>query len=110
MNHAEMRLRTNDLAKVVAAPCRRLPPSREGRLIGDQLLRFECSVGANCRSACRGRSTADFRAKANVILEEADESPCRPELLEELGVVEPACLAPRRKEADEPVAIFVATV
>ena len=44
------------------------------------------------------------------MLREVNESPYRLELLEELGVVEPACLAPLRKEADEPVAIFVATV
>jgi len=105
-----MRLRTKDFAEVVAAPCRRLPPPVEGRLIGDQLLRSACSVGANYRSACRRRSTADFRAKVNVILRAMKESLYRLELLEEFGVVDPACLAPLRKEADEPVAIFVATV
>jgi len=110
VNQAEMKQRTKDFAKAVAVLCRQLPASREGRLIGDQLLRSACSVGANYRSACRGRSRADFRAKVAIVLEEADESLYWLELLEELGVVAPARTAPLGKEADELVAMLVATL
>jgi four helix bundle protein len=45
-----------------------------------------------------------------IVLEEADESLYWLELLEELGVVAPARTAPLGKEADELVAMLVATL
>jgi four helix bundle protein len=43
-------------------------------VIGSQLLRAGTSVGANYRSACRGRSKADFISKVGIAIEEAEES------------------------------------
>jgi four helix bundle protein len=51
-----------------------LPKNAVGRAIGNQLVRCETSVGANYRSACRGRSKADFISKLGIVVEEADES------------------------------------
>jgi four helix bundle protein len=57
------------------------------QIIGKQLLRSGTSVGANYRSACRGRSRAEFLAKIGVVVEEADESIYWLELLVETGSI-----------------------
>jgi four helix bundle protein len=64
-----------------------LPKGRTGDVIGRQLLRCGTSVGANYRSACRGKSTADVLAKLAIVEEEADESVYWMELLVEAHIV-----------------------
>src|SRR5437868_755359 len=51
-----------------------LPKSQTARVIGGQLLRAGTSVGANYRSAIRGKSRADFIAKMGIVEEETDEA------------------------------------
>jgi len=105
-----MKRRTKEFAKRVINLCRQLPESREGRLIGNQLFRSGTSVGANYRATCRARSKAEFIAKLGIVLEEADESLYWLEMLAETQVVKADLLAPLMKEADELVAIFVASL
>lgn len=50
-------------------------------ILSKQLLRSGTSIGANCREAARGQSKADFVAKMNIALKEADETAYRLELL-----------------------------
>jgi four helix bundle protein len=54
--------------------CRRLPSSREGDVIGRQLLRAGTGMPANYRAAGRARSYADFISKLGVAVEEGDEA------------------------------------
>ncbi|MBV6397441.1 MAG: hypothetical protein HFACDABA_03055 [Anaerolineales bacterium] len=68
------------------------------------------SVGANYRAACRGRSKADFIAKAGISLEEADECLYWMEMLQEAGIVPAEKLKDLMREADELVAIFTASI
>lgn len=65
-----------------------LPNSPSGRTIGGQLIRSGTSVAANYRSACRGRSKAEFIAKLGIVEEEADESALWLELIIESGLME----------------------
>jgi four helix bundle protein len=51
-----------------------LPRSRTADVIGHQLLRAGTSVGANYRSALRGKSGTDFIAKLGIVEEECDEA------------------------------------
>ena len=51
-----------------------LPQTPVAQVIGKQLLRAGTSVGANYRSAVRGRSRADFIAKMGIVEEECDEA------------------------------------
>ena len=74
------------------------------------MLRSGTSVGANYRSACRARSTADFISKMGIVEEEADESIYWMELLIEAGIVESGKLESLIKEADELLAITVASI
>jgi four helix bundle protein len=79
-------------------------------VIGRQLLRSATSVGANYRAACRGRSTSDVLAKLGIVEEEADESIYWLELLVDSHLMPSADTDRLRKEADELVAMTVASI
>jgi four helix bundle protein len=66
-------------------------------------------VGANYRSACRGRSKPDLLSKLGITIEEADESLYWMELLVEAGTVKETDLKPLMHEADEIIAILTAS-
>jgi four helix bundle protein len=51
-----------------------LPINSISKVLGNQLLRSGTSVGANYRSAQRGKSKSDFIYKVKIAEEEADES------------------------------------
>jgi four helix bundle protein len=110
VNQEQLKKRTKEFAKQIIRICRLLPETREGRLIGNQLFRSGTSVGSNYRSSCRARSKADFVAKMGVVLEETDETLYWLELLLEVDVMEKKSLEPIIREANELVAIFVATL
>ena len=88
---------------------RSLPDSREGRILGQQLLRAATSVAANYRSACRARSRPDFLSKLGVVEEEADESLFWLEFIAEAGLVPESKLKDLISEASQLTAIFVAS-
>lgn len=110
MNREQMKQRTKDFAKAIIVFCRQIPKTEEGALIRKQLFRSGTSVGANYRAACRGRSKADFAAKLGTVLEEADESLFWLEILTETNIVALNLARPLLKEANELVAIFVASL
>jgi four helix bundle protein len=78
--------------------------------MGKQLLRSGTSVGANYRASCRARSPAEFVAKMGIVEEEADESAYWMELLIESGLVPERRLKDLLAEANELVAITVASI
>jgi four helix bundle protein len=73
-------------------------------------MRSATSVGANYRAVCRARSTADFVSKLGIVLEEADESLFWIELLVDSGIASVEKTRTLKLEADELVAIFVASL
>jgi len=102
--------RTKRFALQVIRLCRTLPRSQEAGIISRQLLRSSTSVGANYRAVCRTHSTADFVSKLGIVLAEADETLFWIELLVESGAACPEQTASVHKEANELVAIFVASL
>ena len=78
--------------------------------MGHQLLRSGTSVGANYRAASRARSPAKFRSKMGIVLEEADETAYWMELLIDSQIVKAEKLKPLLQEANELVAISVASI
>ena len=102
--------RTKRFALQIIRLCRALPRSQESSIITRQLLRSATSVGANYRAVCRARSTADFVSKLGIVLEEADETLFWIELLVESGAAHPDKIASARREANELVSIFVASL
>ncbi len=110
MNEEELKLRTKQFSLRIIRLVEALPNTSTARTIGHQLLRSGMSVGANYRAACRGKSKADFIAKAGISLEEADECLYWMELLQEAGIIPSERLKDLLKEADELVAIFTASI
>ncbi|MDP1663430.1 MAG: four helix bundle protein [Phycisphaerales bacterium] len=110
MTPDEMKARTKAFGLRVIRLVEALPKTRTADVLGRQLLRSATSVGANYRSACRARSTAEFTSKLGIVEEEADESGYWLDLLSDAGAVKPARLEPLAKECDEVLAIVVAAI
>jgi four helix bundle protein len=106
MDKTQLKKRTLMFAASIVKFVRGLPNDRALNVLSNQLIRSSSSVGANYRSACRGKSTADFINKIVIVEEEADESLYWLELIEEAGLVDPQLLAPLKNEANELTAIF----
>lgn len=109
MNHGNLQIRTKQFALQVIRFCETLPKDESARIIGRQLLRSGCSVGANYRAACRAKSKADFISKMGIVLEEADESAYWIELLQDAqraGAMSTELV----REANELVAIAISSI
>jgi four helix bundle protein len=102
--------RTKRYALAVIRLVESLPRNRTADVIGRQLLRAGTSVGANYRAACRGKSASDVVAKLSIVEEEADESMYWMELLVESGVVMQNRVDALVKEANELLAMTVASI
>lgn len=88
MGLRDLKQRTKLFALGVITFVESLPRSRTAEILGRQLLRSGTSVGANYRSACRARSTAEFISKMGIVEEEVDESIYWMELLVEGGIIQ----------------------
>lgn len=110
MDRDELLKRTKQFALRIMKLVDALPNTPIGRSIGNQLVRCGTSVGANYRSACRGRSKAEFIARLGIVQEEADESGYWLELLIEGEVMKQSLVQPLLDEADELVAIFTSSI
>lgn len=74
MNKEDLKIRTKKFAIETIQFINSLPKSRSNDVVSYQLLKSATSVAANYRSALRGRSSAEFVSKLNIVLEESDES------------------------------------
>ena len=110
MTEAQLKARTKEFAKNIIELCRKLPDTREGRLIGNQVFRSGTSVAANYRAACRSRSKAEFISKLSIVGEKADETLFWLELIKEMKTLQNSLLDDLTKESDELVAIIVSSI
>jgi four helix bundle protein len=110
MDREELKRRTKSFGLEIIRLVESLPKRPSAHVIGRQLLRSGTSVGANYRAACRAKSTANFISKMGIVEEEADESVYWMELLIEAGIVTAEKLEPLMKEANELLAIMVASL
>jgi four helix bundle protein len=106
----ELKDRTKQFAIRVIRLVSSLPKSMTADVIGKQLFRSATSVGANYRSACRAKSPADFVAKMAIVEEEADECGYWMEIIVETKLMKPELVADLLREANEIVAIVVASI
>jgi four helix bundle protein len=109
-NEPDLKERTKAFALRILKLVDALPKTTACRALSSQIVRSGTSVAANYRSACRAKSTADFIAKMGIVEEEADETLFWLELLEESELVPAAKLAAIKQEADELIAITVASI
>jgi four helix bundle protein len=110
MDEVTFKKRTKQFAISTLRLVEALPRGRSAQTMGTQLFRSASSVGANYRAACRGKSTADVIAKLALVEEETDESLYWMELLLEGGVVREDSLRPLMSEANEILAMTVASI
>ena len=108
LDKAELKRRTQRFAIDVIRFIESLPRKRSLDVLSNQLIRCATSIGANYRSACRGKSTADFINKIIIVEEEADESIYWLELMEESELINSIGITILKKEANELTAIFTA--
>ncbi len=106
----DLKVRTKHFALRVIRLVNSLPKNLVAQTIAKQLLRSATSVGANYRSAARGRSKPEFRSKLGIVLEECDETSFWLELLEESKIVPAPKIELLRREAHELTAIMVASL
>jgi four helix bundle protein len=110
MSPEEMKRRTKAIGVAAIQACAAMSRSTAARVVTDQLIRSATSIGANYRSARRGRSRKEFIAKLGIVVEEADET------LYWLEVAIDAQLLPRQptlplwREVNEVLSIIIATI
>ena len=109
MEPENIRNRTKRFSGQIVCFVRSLPKGEVGRMFSRQLFRSGTSVGANMRAAVRAKSTADMISKLKTVEEELDETQYWLELIEEDGI-ESAATRPLIREADELLAIVVASI
>ena len=69
-----LKRRTKKFGVDVILFCDSLKKCKATSVITYQIVKSSTSVGANYRSACRGRSEKEFFSKICIVVEEADES------------------------------------
>ena len=109
-NEPDLKKRTKAFALRILKLVDALPKTTVGRALASQIVRFGTSIAANHRAPCRAKSTADFVAKMGIVEEEADETLFWLELLEESDLVLATKLTAIKQEADELIAITVASI
>src|SRR2546430_17490242 len=110
MSEADLKKRTKAFALRILKLVDALPKTTAGRALASQIARSGTSVAANYRAACRAKSPADFISKMGTVEEEADETLLWLELLEESKIVTAAKLTAMKQEANELIAITIASI
>ncbi len=110
MTENQFKEKTKQIALRVMRLVDALPRSLAANTIGKQLLRSGTSIGANYRSACRGKSRADMLHKLSIVEEEADESLYWIELLVDAQLVAQKRVAALRDDIGEIVAMTVTSI
>ncbi len=110
MTQEEMKARTKQYALRVIRLVQSLPKNLVTEVLGKQLLRCGTSVGANYRSACRAKSTADFVHKLSIVEEEADESIFWIELLVESQSIKENLVTSLMDEGNQILSIIVSSI
>lgn len=108
--NAALKRRTATFALNIIRLVQVLPRDMICAVLARQLVRCGTSVGANYRASCRAKSTADFISTMKIVEEEADECDYWLELLVQADYLAPEVAAPLQQEANELVAIVVASV
>lgn len=74
MTQKELQDRLKTYAIEIVKFAESLPDTLGFRTVRNQIVRCAPSAAANYRAACRGKSTADFKYKLEIVEEELDET------------------------------------
>lgn len=106
----DLKSRTFNFSLRVMRFAESLPNTKSGRTVANQIIRSGTSVGANYRAAKRAKSTKDFISKMGTVEEECDETIYWIEIAVASGCVERGKVEPLLAEANELLAITVASI
>lgn len=110
-SHTDLKDRTKQFALAIIELTKNLNQNLAEREIAKQLIRSGMSVGANTRSAFRGRSSKEYKAKLGVVIEEADECTYWMDLLTASNAnIDPDLVEQLQVEANELLSIFISLV
>ncbi len=109
MKYPDLKDRTRRFGLDIIEFCKTLPDDPTFWILKKQIIRCATSVGANYRSACRGKSMPDFIAKLAIVEEEADEAQYWLEVIRELEPHRRNQIMALHQEAGEIVAIMIAS-
>ncbi|MCH5153871.1 MAG: four helix bundle protein [Clostridiales bacterium] len=87
-----------------------LTQEKQEYVLSKQILKSGTSIGANVREAARAQSTADFVAKNNIALKEADETCYWLELLHETNYINNSEFDSIYVDVDELIKLLVSIV
>ena len=90
--------------------CDKLPNTRAGRRVGQQLIDASTSVAANYRAACRAYTDKLFVSKLAIVDEESDESEFWFRIIRKTGLQTVAAIGGLEHEAHELACIFSASL
>jgi four helix bundle protein len=107
---ADIRERTFQFGLEVVKSIEKIPHTRAGNVIANQLIRSATSIGANAQEALSANSKADFTYKTNIALCEARETYYWLRLLKESGLLVDKGKDTLMQEADEITRILGAIV
>jgi len=111
MDSKDLKIRTKNFAIETIHFVNTLPKSKSNDVISYQILKSATSVAANYRASLRGRSSAEFISKLNIVLEEADESMFWFEVIKETNQkLNWDKLENLHKESNELTAIFTSSL
>ena len=110
MDERTFKHRTKCFALEIMRLIESLPRSKVGDVIGRQLLRSGTSVAAHARESSRARSDNEFCSKLDGLLQEADESHLRIELLRDDCGIQGDPIEHLHRETGELIAIFTTIV
>jgi four helix bundle protein len=110
MTPKELQNRFKEWATTVVLFTRNLPDGPEFRSVRNQMVRSAPSTAANYRAACRRKSGKDFINKLKIVEEELDETMFWLEFVVGLATDLRPLIIPIYKEADELLAITVASI
>lgn len=111
MGKVDLKIRTKQYAIDTIRFINELPKSKANDVISHQIIKSSTSVAANYRAALRGRSSAEFISKLNIVLEESDESQFWFEIIEETSETkDPKKLKQLLNESNELTAILASSL
>jgi four helix bundle protein len=111
VDKVDLKIRTKKFAIDTIRFVNELPKSKANDVISYQIIKSSTSVAVNYRAALRGRSSAEFVSKLNVVLEESDETQFWYEIIEETSEIkDPNKLKQLLNESNELTAIFVSSL
>ncbi len=87
-----------------------LTTEKKEYILSKQILRSGTSIGANIRESVRAQSTADFQAKMQISLKEADETEYWLELLKETDYITGKAAESLLADCEELIRLVVAIV